>query len=249
MRDLLRPESDCPGFALRRLHVGELAGEEAERVRSHLSGCARCARTWEALEREREALPPIEAFRAGVERKQRPRPSTARRWVPLALAAGVTFVAAIPLLRSEPPPTASERTKGAVGVEFLVGGRGAVRVAAEGERLAPGESVRLRLVPGPHRYAIAFSVSEDGEVSTLYDAHGASLRVAPYEAQLLPDAIAFDGTDAERIYVFLTDEPLDASAIAAALAEARRAAGSVRAMQALPGVPGTQSNLLVIPAR
>ena len=66
MRDLLRPESDCPGFALRRLHAGELEGDEASRVREHVESCVRCAATWKRLGDERAALPAIESFRVGV---------------------------------------------------------------------------------------------------------------------------------------------------------------------------------------
>lgn len=252
MRDLLRPESDCPGFALRRLHAGDLEGEEAARVRAHVDACTRCTAAWKRLDEERAALPAIESFRVGVvrhtERLQSEQKPARKRtpWIPMALAASLAIVAAVPLLLREPAPTATERVKGGAGLDVLVGGTAEPRLARDGEKLHGGESVRLQLQTGTHRWALALSVDDAGEVSTLYDDAGTSLAVHPGESTLLPDAIAFEGQGAERIYVFLSDRPLSTDEVARSLKAAHRRAGSARAMGDLDGVPGVQSHRLVI---
>lgn len=250
MRDLLQPDTACPGFAMRRVHAGELEGADAEAVHAHVRACARCAATWAELERERCDLPPLEAFRAGVERKRAAARAPRRRApiLALALAAGLAAVVAAPLLRA-PPPTATERTKGGAGLDLLVGGAGAVRLAADGERIAPGERVRLRVQPGPHRFAIALSVDDAGAVSSLYDRDGESLPLEPGVEVVLPDAIAFDGAGGERVYLFLSDRPLSTDALADALARAFRGAGSAAAMGDLPDVDAVQAHRLLIKPR
>ncbi|WP_373049252.1 ACP synthase [Vulgatibacter sp.] len=250
MRDLLGPATDCPGLALRRLHAGELQGAAAARVRSHLERCERCTATWRGLDAERAALPPLASFRPGVERhleaaRAKPAPKHAlRRLLPLALAASLAALVAVPLLR-QAPPTATERIKGGAGLDVLVGGAGQSRLAAEGERLGPTDRVRLRVHPGNYAWALALSVDDAGIVTTLYDHRGTSLAVQKGKPLWLPDALAFEGEGAERIYLFLSEAPLATAELARALAVAHRSAGSAAAMATIPGVPGEQSHLLV----
>lgn len=255
MRDLLAPESSCPGFGLRRFHAGELIGAEAEAIRAHAARCGRCAAGLAALDEETATLRsrmPYTSFARDVEaRLPRVRAQDAaprrlrglRTVVPLALAASLAAVIAVPLLRAAPPPV--ERTKGGAGAELIIGGAGPARTAGDGERLAPDERVRIRVLPGDNRYALALSVDEAGQVSVLYDDAGRSLAVAPGEPNLLPDSLAFEGEGAERVYVFLTPEPLAAAGLVRSLEEAHRAAGSVEAMGDVPSVPGEQTSLLL----
>lgn len=258
MRNLRDPEAGgCPGFALRRLHAGELAGAEAAAVRAHAEGCARCgallaalaaddadfhARPFDDFSRAVEArLPRVRAESAVPPRRR----STFARAVPLALAASVAAVFFLPRL-FDAPAEPTVRVKGAAAVDFIIGGAGPNREAVDGERLAPGERLRLVVHPGERAHLLALSVDAAGEVTALYARDGESLPVTPGATAVLPDSIAFEGAGAERLYVLFSDRPLAAAEAArAARAEFGRA-GSVEGMGSLPGLDAEQATTLLV---
>lgn len=256
MRDLAAPEgaSACPGFRLRRLHAGELPDSEAAEVRAHAESCERCTRTLQLLDQEQSLLTQrlsLASFRAGVDARganlrAEPRGGGLRRWIPIALAACLATVVAVPLLRSAPSAMEGERTKGGPALDVIVGGDGATREAEDGERLAPGEAVRLRVHPGGRHWALALSVDDAGQVSVLYDDGGASLPIETAEPTLLPDSIAFDGKGAERLYLFASSQPLSTEPIRRALEAAWARAGSAEKMGPVDGVPADQLTRLLV---
>lgn len=260
MRNLRDPEGDgrCPGFALRRLHAGELSGAEAARVREHADGCARCgavlaglaaedaafhARSFDDFSREVEArLPRVRAETAVPPRRRSP---VFARAIPLALAASVAAVVFLPRL-FDAPAERGVRAKGGAAVEWLIGGAGPVREAVDGERLAPGERVRLQVHPGASGHLLALAVDAAGEVTPLYERDGRSLPVTPGATAVLPDSIAFEGAGPERLYVLFSERPLAVeAAVGAARAEFGRA-GSVEGMGDLPGLAAEQATTLLV---
>jgi hypothetical protein len=259
MRDLREEDrTRCPGFALRRLHAGELSGDEAARVRAHADGCARCAavlaeldaadaafraRSFDDFSRAVEArLPRVRAELVPPPKRRSP---VFARAIPLALAASVAAVVFLPRLFRTPADD-GVRAKGGAAVEWIVGGAGPTREAVDGERLAPGERVRLQVHPGDHGQLLALSVDAAGEVTPLYARDGRSLPVTPGTRALLPDSIAFDGAGAERLYVLFSDAPLEVAAATRAARTEFGRAGSVEGMGELPGLDAEQATTLLV---
>lgn len=259
MRDLREREdaSRCPGFALRRLHAGELSGAEADRVRAHADGCPRCAatladldaadaafhaRSFDDFSRAVEArLPRVRAELSPVPRR---RPVFARA-IPLALAASVAAVLFLPRLFA-PPGDGGVRVKGGPEAEWIIGGAGPTREAVDGERLAPGERVRLQIHAGERTHVLALSVDAAGQVTPLYATAGRSLPVTPGAKEILPDSIAFDGAGAERLYVLFSDAAIEETAAARAAKTEFDRAGSVEGMGELPGLDADQATTLLV---
>jgi hypothetical protein len=246
----VHPLRSCRGRAGGPLHAGEIVGPRAEVLRAHADTCPRCNATWAELDRERAEVEqgmPFAHFAAGV-RGRLPRaraevvqvhrrtPTWVARVVPLAAAASVAIVTGVVLLRAPVDPH-TERIKGSPA-ELIVGGSGTTRGAIDGEQLAPGERVRIKVTPDPRqRFGLALSVDAAGKVEPLYDADGRSLSLQPGEAQVLPDSLEFTGSGPERVYVILSEDPLRTDDVARRAQDLFHRAGSVERMGPLPGVP------------
>jgi hypothetical protein len=243
-------------WTLRRLHVGELSGSEALPARAHVSGCRECRevmRDFAEAQARFEAEVPFERFAAGVERKASTRPvvSARPRLKGLLVAVAATVLLAVgvqPLLSAPPSPTSRLKGSGA-SAELRIGSEGTgQRAVTPGilEALAPGERVRLGYTPGPHRYVLAVSVDEAGEVSPLYPESGTSLPVeAGAGTHWLPDSLVFTGAGHERVVVVLSEAPLEVETARAAAVRAFEAGGrDVAAMPPL-GVGGEETHWLL----
>ncbi|MFT3708645.1 MAG: ACP synthase [Archangium sp.] len=195
-------------------HPGELVmrrflAEESLDVTltTHLRDCAACLGRLELLRSEQRAFEteiPFERFAAGVEKavrvqRKQAAPSSPNLRAVLALAAAFVLLAGAQLIFGRP---VENRIKGGGGsVEFVVAGVAGQRNAAPVETLAVGERVRIGV--SGHRYAVAISIDESGEVTTLYsEAVEGTARV------WLPDSIEFTGTGREHLVVVLSDEAI-----------------------------------------
>jgi hypothetical protein len=240
-------------WRLRRLHAGELAGAESQQAQAHVSSCTQCQGVLKGLEANQarfEAEIPFERFSAGVDRalrKPSSEPSRPRlNGLLVAVAATVLLTVAVRPLLSQPP---TNRLKGGATAELRIGGDGmAQRAVPPGatEALAPGERVRLGYVAGEHRYVLAVSVDEAGEVSALYPATGPSLPVkAGAGTHWLPDSVDFQGAGLERVVVVLSDEPLRVETVRDAARRAWEVSG--RNVATLPslGVEGEELHWLL----
>jgi hypothetical protein len=126
---------------------------------------------------------------------------------------------------------------------------GAQRVAASTgpEALARGERVRIGYQRGDHRYLLALSIDDHGEVTSLYPEAGQSLLVdvrckgcTADALDYLPDSVEFTGEGSERLVVVLSNEPLRVEAARrAARAAFDRAKGDILHLGALD-LPGEQ---------
>jgi hypothetical protein len=177
------------------------------KVIAHLRECAACGGRLDSLRAEQRAFEaeiPFERFAAGVEKAARVQRKQAATSSPnlravLALAAAFVLLAGAQLLFGRP---VENRVKGgAESVEFVVGGAAGQRNAAPVEPLAAGERVRIGVTG--HRYAVAVSIDEHGEVTTLY-----SEAVEGTSRVWLPDSIEFTGAGRERVVVVLSDEAI-----------------------------------------
>jgi Putative zinc-finger len=202
--------------------LGELSGEEAAEVQSHLDGCARCR---EAV----EALAAAEAdFRAAPTplRLVPPAPARRARWlVPaatLALAAG-----AVVALR----PEGGLRTKGsAVSVGMHVQHGGEVRRAGPGEVLAPGDTVRFTYSASEPGYLAILSVDGAGVASVYYPEGPETVPVEAAHDAALPLGTRLDGVlGEERVVGLFCAQPRNLEPVRQALQAAA---------PGLPDVPG-----------
>jgi hypothetical protein len=237
---------------------------------AHIGACADCRARLKALDDEQRRFEheiSFDRFAAGVERAARttatrraaPRAARSLRFLipTLGLAAGVALVVTFSPSSSFSPSSpfwpwaerhgANNLKGGGAGITVRVaaGDTGPQRTASIDvpEALAPGERVRIGYNTGPHRYLLSLSIDERGQVTPLYPEAGHSVAVgrgvgaAP---RYLPDSVEFTDAGTERLFVILTDAPLDVeTARRAARASFEQAKGDILHMPAL-ALPGEQ---------
>jgi hypothetical protein len=246
---------------LRRRRAGEALGAEGPVIEAHAAACAECKARIRALDDEQrrfEAAISFDRFAAGVERAARGAATLPRRRAPirgwmivptLAMAAVVAVIVTFhgpfhgPGTRVHPP--GYDGIKGGAGMIVRVAGASGQRTArVDGtEPLSAGERLRIGYQTGGHRYLLALSIDERGEVTPLYPEQGPSLIVPAGVAtatHFLPDSLELTGTGLERIVVVLSDLPVDVQvARQAARAAYDRAGGDLGHLPRLD-LPGEQ---------
>ncbi len=248
-------EGHVGDLALRRLRAGEVIADAA-----HADACADCRARGKALDEEQRRFEQeisFDRFAAGVERAAR-RTDARRRTAPLrasklrtlrfmlptlSLAAGIALF--VGLTGKHQAAHNSLKGGAAITVRVSAGDTGPQRFAAESapEALAPGERVRIGYQPGRRRYLLSLSIDERGQVTPLYPEAGSSVAVSKAVGEglrYLPDSIEFTDAGAERLFVILSDQPIDVDAARrAARASFDRAKGDILHMPALE-LPGEQ---------
>ncbi len=250
---------------LRRLRAGEALDAEGPVIEAHAAACAECKARLRALDDEQrrfEAAISFDRFAAGVERAARGTPAVRRRRAPLrgwmviptlamaaAVAVAVTFHGRTPEVGAGTPgrhlPAGWDGIKGGAGMVVRVAGAAGQRTArVDGtEQLSAGERLRIGYQTGGHRYLLALSIDEHGEVTPLYPEQGASLTVpagVPSATHFLPDSLELTGAGLERIIVVLSDQPVEMElARQAARAAYDRAGGELGHLPRLE-LPGEQ---------
>lgn len=214
---------------LDRFLAGELPPAEADELRAHVDGCARCAAALAGLEAARDGarLPPLRApvgDGAPVLRLSRRRRVLSVALGGLAAAAGLALV-----LRGEAP---SERLKGAgPGQGGAAWGAwvlhdGAVRRAGPGEVVAPGDALRFAVTAPAPGYVAVLSLDPAGRASVYFPAGARAEPVAPGAegAEVaLPLATRLDATlGEERLYALYCQAPVELEPVRAALEGAGR---------------------------
>jgi hypothetical protein len=243
-------ESHVGELALRRLRAGEaLPGAE-----THASACADCRARLKGFDDEQRRFEQeisFDRFAAGVERASRaaavPGRSAASRtarslrfMVPtLSLAAGVALFLGVTARRERGSAPYVGIRGGADITVRVAAGDGPQRTASPSapEALAPGERVRIGYHAGPHRYLLSLSIDERGQVTPLYPESGHSVavgKVVGAAPSYLPDSVEFTDSGTERLYVILSDQPIEVEAARrAARAAFERAKGDILHMPAL----------------
>jgi hypothetical protein len=217
---------------LRRFRAGEFSGEVREKIARHTAECGSCRAQLRLLQEEQRQFErdiPFERFAGGVERACRvPRPRPKRRWA-MGGAFGLVAAAAVVVLLWRPSGRVGDfgsrdvrhagfnQTKGGLSaVARIASASGAPQrslLPAGSATLQPGERIRLGYNSPTPGYLVAVSVDDAGEISALYPEGGGSLAVAATpHVTFLPDSLELTGLGRERVFLFLADQPLDASA-------------------------------------
>ena len=198
------------GLHFDRFLLGELPDEGAAEVRAHLAGCARCTACLESL-RPREQLPTLRVV-----------PLRPRRW-PRLLAAGATVAAAASLLIVLRAPLPADRLKGSgFALAMYVQHGGAVRRAAPGESVAPGDAVRFSVTAPSAGYLAVLSLDPEKRASIYFPVGD---RAAPIDAGAdlaLPLATRLDATAGEEhLTALFCAAPVELAPLRAALEQGR----------------------------
>ena len=211
-------------------HAGELtlrrflADEPLDTaVVAHVTDCAECSARLAKLKEEQQAFQaevPFERFAAGVEKSARQQRSAPRQsgLVTVLVTLAACFVAFFAVQQIVEDNTARNRFKGGASVDLVIAGASGQREAAGLEQLASGE--RIRIGVSGHRYVVALSIDDSGEVSTIY-----SQRLVGEAHTWLPESFELTGHGREHLVVVLADEEIGAEAVAAQLKEHFKAAG------------------------
>lgn len=197
---------------LDRWMAGELGPAEAEEVRAHVAGCARCTSAVGSLAGARDGarLPPLRTVAA-------PARHAARLRAIAALAGGLAAAAGL-LLFLRPDPT-GERTKGAgIGLAMYVLHGDAVRRTGPGEVVAPGDAVRFSVTTPEPAYVAVLSVDPAGRASIYFPAGPMAAPVAAGRDVALPLATRLDATvGEERVVGLFCDRPVELEPLRAGL--------------------------------
>ena len=252
-----------PGeLALRRYRIDELPADARQPVAAHVAGCSHCRVALEELDAEHrhfEAAVPFERFVGGVERAAKPVRVSRGAWQQgLAAAAGLAVVLVSGSLLLGPNhdvlggrAVSWNRLKGGASVELVVqgadGGLQREASSSDPEELAPGEHVRIGFDPGGHHFVSALSIDEEGVVTPLYPATGASVYMPTRRGiQYLPESLEFTGDGLERVVVFLMDDAVEMDALTRAASDAfERAHGNLSEMKTL-SAPGDQFSYILL---
>lgn len=235
---------------LRRLHAGEAVGDE---ISQHVQQCEACRAMMTSFTDEQQRFEQeisFDRFAAGVERaaRQASKPAPVRRQWPqfvMALAAGLTLIVGVQAVLSRVEPVGENRVKGGASVQVVVAGQGPQRDASAksdvAEALAPGERVRIGLVPDAWKYALVVSIDDAGEITPIYVDNGRSLAVgASKEVVWLPESLEFTGKGMEHVVILLSASPITLDQLAAPLRLAfQDARGDLTKLGSLP-LPGEQ---------
>jgi hypothetical protein len=181
---------------LDRFLMGELPDAQAEQVRSHLEGCARCQKAVEGMRPEAlpplRLLPPIDLGRA---RKNRLRGAA-------AAALGLAAAAASLLLVLRP---AGERIKGSgFALSMYVQHGDEVRRAGPGEVVAAGDAVRFAVTAPRESYVAVLSVDPKGRASVYFPLGARAQAVAAGADVPLPLGTRLDASVGEERIVGLS---------------------------------------------
>jgi hypothetical protein len=197
---------------LDRWMAGELGPAEAEDVRAHVDGCARCTSAVESIagERDRARLPPLRTVAA-------PAPRASRLRGIAALAGGLAAAAGLLVLLR--PDATADRAKGAgVGLAMYVLHGEAVRRTAPGEVVAPGDAVRFSVTTPEPAYVAVLSVDPAGRASIYFPAGPTAAPVPAGRDVALPLATRLDATvGEERVMGLFCDRPVELEPLRAGL--------------------------------
>lgn len=215
------------------------AGDPA--VLAHLKICPQCTAAL-AAQQELHAEFLVDVLpRRGHRRPDLVRSRPRRKWWLMAFPA-LAAAAAVVLLLAWPKPADEPElgVKGGPAWQVVANRAGATFAVKDGTLLAAADRIRFVVVPDRARYLMIASIDGAGAASIYYPYDGA--QSAPINAARLevPDSIVLDAAPGpERLFALLSDQPLSADAVRAAL----RAIKDVRATTRLE-LPAKQLTLV-----
>jgi hypothetical protein len=222
----------CPSELALEIH---LIARERSSLTAHVASCARCAAELARMEKEGEQFAQY-VFPRTLDSVLRRRRSARRQRAAAGLAAfGLAAAAALAIWVS-PPGQESDYLgiKGArLGLALLTADDSGARELTDGDTVAAGAALRLRVRPAAPCYLWVVSVDSRGIVSRLYPASGDSPLLVS-ASSVLPGGVALDGTAGwERFFAVCSPEPLAYAAVEGAARAIASAAGTATR---LPGL-------------
>jgi hypothetical protein len=230
-------------LALDRAALGSRTAE----LDRHLAECERCRAHIERVS-EPVAVPSAAVLERHARRAPMRRPSARRGWLgglAAAAAAAVLLVAVLTGREGARPARPADRVASEVGFDTAKGGRAVGVYVLRGrhtflwngtEPVAPGDSIRLKLVPDGMTQAHVFSLSRASELVLLHRA-----RIVPDRDALLDAAWKVDGVgEREVLIVVLSADPLSLARAQAAAREGGMGEDVWVARLTLPKRPSTE---------
>ncbi len=202
------------GLHFDRFLLGELPAAASQELRAHLAGCARCTACVESL--RREPLPMLRVV-----------PLRPRRWPRVAAAgAGIAAAASLLLVVRAPAPLGRvtlERSKGSgFALAMYVQHGAAVRRAAPGESVAPGDAVRFSVTAPAAGYLAVLSVDPQRRASVYFPLGERAAPIAAGTDLALPLGTRLDATvGEEHLTALFCKTPVELAPLRAALEQGR----------------------------
>ena len=208
--------------------LGRASAADRAFIDEHLRTCARCAQMAASFEDARRefATTVLPRTRAALEarRARRRRFSVIWWWGGLLVPVAASMIVFAPWRRSpSPPPAVGEPEIGVKGgVGFFLAARRGDRVfpVRPGDPLRPGDQIRFVLERVRYPYVLIASIDGAGHASIYVPYEGsASTRVAQDDHLEIPGSIVIDASPGpERMFAFLSRQPLSAAPVRQALA-------------------------------
>jgi len=206
------PEGCLSDRALDMLVAGEPADTQAVQS-AHMAACPRCQARYQSLRADRAAF----ALQAPSFQTLRP-PARRRSGWWWALAPGLAAAVLLLLVVRPRPESTTERNKGGDALGFFVLHEGAVREAASGEVVRPGDRLQLVTTTKAVRYLAVLERDAAGRSSVFFPREGQAARREAGRAVPLPYSFQLDATlGVGTIYGVFCEQPVDVSLLKQAL--------------------------------
>jgi hypothetical protein len=204
--------------------TGELDDVESALVRAHLSGCAQCSRTTDAMRKQRDEteLPRLRLLSLAPAPRPSARQRSSSRWKIGVLTAGLAAAASVLIVVA--PARRGERIKGrGIALSMYVQHEDEVRRSGAGDAVRPGDAVRFAVTTPVKAYVAVLSVDAKGRGSIYYPGGGRAEPIAAGLDTPLPLGTRLDETRGEeRVVGLFCSSPVELEPIRSAL-EAGRA--------------------------
>jgi hypothetical protein len=197
------------------LALGTLAPDAAERAQAHLAACAECRRDQQTAAALRDQFA-RSVFPRGLPRR---RP---RYWLWLTAPAVAALCWLVIPLRGPPGPRSAPipalAAKGDAGWAVYGNRDGQTFVVHDGATLVAGDQIRFAVMPERAPYLLVASIDGQGAATIYYPYDGqSSASITGDRIELEGSIVLDDAPGPERIYALLSDQPLAAADVKAAL--------------------------------
>jgi hypothetical protein len=217
-------------FHCELLRLGEVSAAERKWMEEHLRSCAACTALSGSFEASRREFAGAVATRTGAQLRARVEQARRRRWrwvgVGLLVPVAATFLVVLSGRGPRPPEVAEPEFGVKGGPGLLVAARRGSRVfpVSAKEPLRAGDQIRFVLDSVRHPFLMIASVDGAGHANIYVPYEGKESLAVEAKGQQsrieIPGSIIIDETPGpERLFAFLSQRPIEAAKVRAALAK------------------------------